>query len=539
MNFIVPQWEAEAQAMPNDNFVHLAQLAQNTDLSLTLLLLDEAPGLRYQLNFNGLFGIPWWSVFDAIQGIYLQEGLPFDPADVPIPAGSDLIYKNSETLVIQGDRLVGTIFRRPNTGIWNVWWQMENGGRQVDQYDDRGFVSTRTWFDANQQVIKKDWLDLTGKWVLRQTDRVVVSPRVQDRFIHSEYPDMISVVGEYLAKFLTGTKEKNTLIGVANDASVAIAPFIPQGVTNHYFVTDAQDAALTKLVPRAASFIARTTILAREVAERLESVSDAEQVQVRTIPPFSTHLHLGHSNEVPEVISYWHVNGLTEPAADIAFTHFLQQFEEDDDNRLIVDADSEKQVHHFQHLALLFIAKKMGIGLDSQLFTRLQSVVNGEDLPPEEPDTKSPEVTTAVEMAAVAGDVKETAAAAEKELISQVQVFLSRVEYQVQADYEQVTKSLSTARQLIDVGSHPDLFMQIAAISAGIPQINLAETGYVTNGKNGIIIDKLSDLAKAANYYLASLAPWNEALVVNAQLIDQYSEQHTRELWEDVLTDGR
>lgn len=539
MNFIVPQWESKAQAMPNDNFVHLAQLAQNTDLSLTLLLLNEAPGLRYQLNVNGLYGMPWWSVFDAIQGISLQEGLPFDPADVPIPNGSDLIYKDSETLVIQGDRLVGTIFRRLNTGVWDVWWRTKDGGQQVDQYDDRGFVSTRTWLDANQQVIKKEWLDITGEWVLRQTDKVVIAPRVRDRFDYSEYPDVINVVGEYLAKYLAATNENNTLIGLANSASVAIASFIPEDVTSHYFVTDSQDAVLAKLLPHAASFITRTAILAREVAVRLKSFPGGDQVRVRAIPPFSTHLHLGRSNEVPEVISYWHVNGLAAVTADTVFTHFLLQIQADDDRRLIVDADDEEQVHHFQHLALLFVVKKLRIDLDSQLFTRIQSVLNGEDLPPEEPDTKSPEVTMAVEMAAVAGDVKETAAAAEKELIGQVQGFLARVEYQVQADYEQVTQSLSTARQLIDVGSHPDLFMQIAAISAGIPQINLVETGYVTNGKNGLIIDKLSDLNKAANYYLASLAPWNEALVVNAQLIDQYSEQHTKALWEDVLTNGR
>ncbi|MCI2172285.1 accessory Sec system glycosyltransferase Asp1 [Schleiferilactobacillus perolens] len=539
MNFIVPQWEPDAQAMPNDNFVHLAQLARNTELSLTLLLLNEAPGLRYQLNFNGLVGMPWWSVFDAIQDIPLREGLPFDPADIPIPENSDLIYDFAQVLIVQDDRLLGRIYQHPNVGVWDVWWQTDNGGHRVDQYDDRGFVSTRTWLDADKQVIKKEWLDVTGEWVLRQTDRVIVAPQALDRFKHSDYPDIRSVVGEYLANYLGESKDENTLIGLANDESVAMSPFIPQNVTSHYFVTNTQDTAIDKLAPHTDSFITQTTILTRKVKARLKDVSGSNRVQVRTIPPFSTHLQLGHSNEVAEVITYWHVNGLDKAVADTIFNHFLEQFERDDDIRLIVDADNDEQTDHFQQAALIFAAKKAGIDLDSHMFARIQSAVSGSELPPEEPDATSPEVTTAVEMAAVAGDAKETVAAEEKELIGRVQAFLARIEYQVQADYEQVTQSFATARQLVDIGSNPDLFMQIAAISAGIPQINLVETGYVKNGENGIIIEQLADFAKAADYYLNSLAPWNEALVANAHLIDQYSEQHTQSLWQEVLVDGR
>lgn len=543
MNFMAPQWAADARAMPNDNFVRLAQLSRDTDLPLMVLLFQEAPGLRYQLNFNGLFGIPWWSAFDAIQGITLPVGLPFDQADIIIPQGSELVYNGDSILVVQGSQHLGTIHRRSDVGVWDVWWDMAEQGHRIDQYDDRGFLSTRTWYDHNNQVVKKEWLDMAGQWVLRQTDHITVAPRDQDRFNQTEYPNITSVVGEYINRFLSSQSEKNTLVGLANDQSVTFTPFIPQNTIQHYFVTSLQDDALTKLVPTTASVIANTSILADQVHARLKEIPGGDRVSVRVIPPFSTTLQLGRSNEVAAVIAYWHVNGLADTKADVMFSDFLELLKQDEDKALIVDADSDAQSNHFQQTALVYAARESDVPLDSALFARIRAIVNGDEPPAQEPPHKAPEVTTAMEQAAV-----EEAKAVEKkekekkkkedDLISSVQAFLDRITYQVRADYEQVVQDFATVRVLVDLGNEPDLFMQIAAISAGIPQINHVRTGYVTDHKNGLIIDQLSTLPEALTYYLDSLHHWNLALVVNAQLIDQYSEEHTQALWQEVFTNG-
>ncbi|TXZ91760.1 accessory Sec system glycosyltransferase Asp1, partial [Vibrio cholerae] len=47
---------------------------------------------------------------------------------------------------------------------------------------------------------------------------------------------------------------------------------------------------------------------------------------------------------------------------------------------------------------------------------------------------------------------------------------------------------MSQLRVVIDLGDEPDLYLQISAISAGVPQINMIETDYVTPNVNGLII---------------------------------------------------
>ena len=50
---------------------------------------------------------------------------------------------------------------------------------------------------------------------------------------------------------------------------------------------------------------------------------------------------------------------------------------------------------------------------------------------------------------------------------------------------EYLIRTMSQLRVVIDLGDEPDLYLQISAISAGVPQINMIETDYVTPNVNG------------------------------------------------------
>ena len=58
-------------------------------------------------------------------------------------------------------------------------------------------------------------------------------------------------------------------------------------------------------------------------------------------------------------------------------------------------------------------------------------------------------------------------------------------------------KTLEFVRLIVDLNRHPHLYIQIAGISAGIPQINLVETVYVEHLKNGYLLTDVTEFSKA------------------------------------------
>ncbi|MDT3991831.1 accessory Sec system glycosyltransferase Asp1, partial [Staphylococcus aureus] len=72
----------------------------------------------------------------------------------------------------------------------------------------------------------------------------------------------------------------------------------------------------------------------------------------------------------------------------------------------------------------------------------------------------------------------------------------------------------------------PDLYLQISAISAGIPQINGQQTDYVSDYDNGRIINTVDELDDALNYYLFYLKNWNYAYAYSLKLIDAYASKN-------------
>lgn len=77
--------------------------------------------------------------------------------------------------------------------------------------------------------------------------------------------------------------------------------------------------------------------------------------------------------------------------------------------------------------------------------------------------------------------------------------------------------------------------MQSLAISAGIPQVVKSSTDYIEDKKNGMVISRISELEDAINYFLKNLNNWNNSLVENVRLIEEYSPHIVMEKWKEVF----
>ena len=88
---------------------------------------------------------------------------------------------------------------------------------------------------------------------------------------------------------------------------------------------------------------------------------------------------------------------------------------------------------------------------------------------------------------------------------------------------------------LVDLRDVPEQYLQINAVSFGIPQIVRSRTDFVQNGGNGIILKKLGDLPKALAYYLNGLEHLNEARVYCYKISRDYTTERLLEMWGEVM----
>ena len=103
------------------------------------------------------------------------------------------------------------------------------------------------------------------------------------------------------------------------------------------------------------------------------------------------------------------------------------------------------------------------------------------------------------------------------------------------ASMSDVLTNLDKTRLLVDLGEENDEFLQIAAISVGVPQLRKHASELLVNGKNGLICTSMEELSKGLEYYLSSLKNWNTALIENVKFLNQYSEDNLLKLWQEVF----
>ena len=102
-------------------------------------------------------------------------------------------------------------------------------------------------------------------------------------------------------------------------------------------------------------------------------------------------------------------------------------------------------------------------------------------------------------------------------------------------DETTLMRELEYTRLIVDLSSEPHRYTQIAGISAGIPQINIVTSDYVSHLENGYILERLSDFEEAACYYLGQLKNWNQALIAAIDKIRENTGDRFVAKWEDDL----
>jgi accessory secretory protein Asp1 len=79
----------------------------------------------------------------------------------------------------------------------------------------------------------------------------------------------------------------------------------------------------------------------------------------------------------------------------------------------------------------------------------------------------------------------------------------------------------------------------ILAISNGVPLVVRQASTLVHDHQNGIVIQELTEVFSACQFFLQTLRRWNNSLIVNSQLIDEFSAERLIQRWKEVMTLGK
>ena len=98
-----------------------------------------------------------------------------------------------------------------------------------------------------------------------------------------------------------------------------------------------------------------------------------------------------------------------------------------------------------------------------------------------------------------------------------------------------VSKCMREQRILVDFSLEREIYLQIAAVSVGIPQIVCRKTKYVEHGKNGFVLQNTKDIRKSLTYYLSGMKYWNESLIYSRELSKDNSTEVLIREWKEVI----
>ena len=256
-----------------------------------------------------------------------------------------------------------------------------------------------------------------------------------------------------------------------------------------------QDFKTNQLTINEASFVVADTERNERLLKELFEKLGLKSIPIMRLSPFDSRLRLGHSQTVKEQIIYFFIDNIERDELYSVITIILEL--------MSLRKDTELRIVTFR--------QDMQLDLLKTWIIELIKTFHFEEL------------------------FFKHVSEGENELEDEQEIELSRIVMECFTNENQIIECLDTARLVIDLGLEPDLYTQIASISAGIPQINRVSSDYVEHQKNGLVISEISDLSAAIDFYFDGLSNWNEALIYTVQKMSNYTSVKILEQWKQML----
>lgn len=525
---LITPWRSLTSAFEDDISANVASMLKRTKQPYTLVTLQLMPHLRHQLARINQLEMKWWNVYDAIAAIPIREGIPLAVDDLDWPPGAEIVPGTSVTLVYVHGALYARCTYTPDEYLDQVTrYNAQGEPVQIDQFDDRGFLSWRRDLAPTGEV--QTLFNAFGEVVLTKTDAagITVAPGQQQRFRQSHYDDFQTLLDEFTEKRAQQQPETFTLLvyhagfNYPSTRVLALTPYDILVASNESRVTRSDDV-LHRMTSVARAVIATDMAASRAIQLALADWALLLEKPLRLLSPYSSKLALGHSNELSQLVIYWRTTDLVDAAQQIVTRQILTEMLANDAVVLLASADDSGAT--INAVVQQFVDETFDVAADHAAIETVLGYLDAKD-----------QQTLTLEQAEELDDLKELP---NWDKVTTAAKFLRRIHLRGVDDHETMWAALDEARVLLDLSPQIDPFVQLAAISTGVPQLVNAKTEYVTTGNNGLVLQDLNEVGWGLAYFLDGLSHWNQSLVYNVAKMERFSDDRLIERWQEVMTDA-
>jgi len=477
-----------------------------------IMLLSYAPNFRHFLHRQGVYHAPYWSCFDAIQEVTRKQAMVLSFHNLNWPADIEFEYTPFVIVAyLHGEKYAQIEFGEDGNPILIDMYAKGQVQRR-NYYDDRGFVSSTVLYEEGK-LLYQDYLTEKGVWKLRryqEDGHVEVNPRIpyymlsyqgeEERkyFTHQFYGSMEQVLSEVVASYIEKTNEEDIFCAAmhARHANLLSEVLKDRKLILSFFA----DRYEVEQRPEAKALIERANYMITDSQENLQKVRKRAGQRIDNImdiTPFDSRVDFGISQQINVQKILIPVDGMPDEVFE-ALIGYLGEYLLQNENA---------QIHLF--------TRQAQYGRKRQLLSQTREILEKLEM----------------EVGWAAEPRKVNAAELRLEENVPIRIFVEKC-----VDELSVSKCMREQRLIVDM--RPDvveLYLRIAAISVGIPQIVYTKTQFVEDGKNGIILQDMSRLIEALDYYLGSLNNWNEAMVYSYDLGQKFTTKVLIEKWKEVI----
>lgn len=499
-------WFRVFERMTFDDIINQVKMFENAHEPSQLILLNYQPQLRYFLHKQDLLGAHYWSFFDDIQNISKRTTNPISFKELNWPQGTHFLYSPFAVVARQGTKVIAVIHFAENGNLFYIDFQKDDQIEKRYMFDDRGFLSSILYHDKNGKPHHQDYLNENGVWQVREyfdeTDlKLEINPSADKAFEFRYYMGWENLIAERLDSFKTEKITSEDTIVVASHHqhnNLLLRNFLKQKKVFSFFAnrTDLRDEKALATILHSSTLLVTGTEKDELVLQETLKRVDLPDKKLTRISPFDTRLRLGHSQMVRELMIYLYIDGLSEQELETVLYMILEMMEEVPDIELaIVTFDHTFAIKEWEE----WLMDKILHHFDPTHFLKVVDL------------------------------------AGENQLDEDIEMEMSRISLSCYTNENQIIEALDRARLVVDLGQTPDLYTQIASISAGVPQINRVKTDYVNHLKNGWVLDDIMQLPEAVHYYFDGLANWNASLVYAVQKMADYTSGRILKQWKELL----
>lgn len=526
MLFVIPAWyqnntwseneqiwyERRVHTEFDDSVKQIQLFHRNSDIDFRMLLLSYSPNLRHFLHRQGVFRARYWSCFDAIQEVERKNPYVLSFHDIMWPEGVEFIYSAFAVIVLlQGKKYAQIEFGEDGNPIII---DMFNGDELIRRniYDDRGFVSSSILYENDTPKFQEFYTEKGIKKVTLFFEDGSVEVNEHSAFYLLDYDgqkkrmpykmlkysSIEALLREILEQFLVKTSSEDMFcIAMHNKHTELLYNLLKNKKTilsffgERYLVSENPEDI--EMIKNAGYII----IDELDHLKRIQAVVNNSLKNVIDITPYDTRIDTSISDHL-------YVQKILVP-----IDYLL-----DEDLPLLIEMLTE-YLHRNSKARIHLFTRKSVYNQKEFLMNKIKEILNqiGENGEMVDEDIDDP----------TENHVDYEDLVIQKFVIEQC---VSELE---------VSKCIREQRLVLDVRKGIDLYLQVAAISMGIPQIVMQETQFVKDNKNGIVLKDLEDIPDCLEFYLGSLKNWNNAQIQSYEIGREYTTQVLVGKWKEVI----